>query len=98
MRLDVIGINDNNIDKISYLNSISSGISNRESRNRMKTILKKAIGSELTEIQKYCFVEHYINQRKGKEIAHELGVNPSTVSRHISAARKKLKNIASYYS
>ena len=32
-----------------------------------------------------------------KEIAKELGVNSSTVSRHIMKARDKLRHIASYY-
>lgn len=64
----------------------------------MKEILSKAIISELTEMQRHCLIEHCINEKKQKEIAAELGLNASTVSRHISSARKKLKNIASYYS
>ena len=35
--------------------------------------------------------------RSDVEIAKELGLNNSTVSRHIAAATRKLRNIASYY-
>ena len=76
---------------------IANGSTNEKSRNKMKKILSEAITRELTDLQKYCIVEHYLNEKTGKEIAKELGVNASTVSRHINAARKKLKNIASYY-
>ena len=57
----------------------------------------KAIVTELTDMQRICLTEYYLNDKKQKEIASELGLNASTVSRHISTARRKLQNIASYY-
>ncbi len=97
MQTKIIHFNEKNTNKIFFSQHLMNGSSNSESRRKMKEILSKAICSELTDIQKYCFVEHYLNNKKGKDIALELGVNQSTVSRHINAARKKLKNIASYY-
>lgn len=98
MRTQILHFNDLDINKITYINYLSTkGATNENSRQRMKKILSKAIFSELTEKQRYCIIEHYINERKGKDIAFELGVNASTVSRHISSAKRKLKHIALYY-
>lgn len=63
----------------------------------MKKILFKAIDTELTAKQKKCMIDYYLMNKKEKDIAAELGVNPSTVSRHITLAKKKLRHIASYY-
>lgn len=98
MRTNIIHFNDRNTNKIIFSNYISNGPTNCESRKRMKEILSKAICSELTEMQRLCLTEYYLNEKKQKQIAFELGLNASTVSRHISSARRKLQNIASYYS
>ena len=58
----------------------------------------RAINGGLTEMQKYCMTEHCIKGRKQIDIAEELGLNRATVSRHISAGKKKLKKIAQFYS
>lgn len=97
MRTEIIHFTNRNTNKILFMNHLSDGSNNSESRKNMKKILSKAIFTELTDKQRVCIVEHYINDRKEKDIALELGVNISTVSRHITAARKKLKNIAQYY-
>ena len=97
MRTKLVHFNDKNTNKILFLNHLSDGTTNNENRKQMKIILSKAIISELTEMQRTCIVEYYINNKKQKQIAIELGVNNSTVSRHIAAATKKLRNIASYY-
>ncbi len=97
MRTQLSHFNDRNVDKILYSKYLSSGNTNNESRRQMKQILSKAITEELTEMQRICIVEHYLNRKKQKDIAAELGLNASTVSRHINAAKHKLKNIASYY-
>lgn len=75
----------------------SFGKSNGSDLKRMRTILLKAIASELTFPQRYCLTEYYLSERKMKDIAKELGVNPSTVTRHISKAKEKLRRIAAYY-
>ena len=84
-------------NKILYKNSHLKNETNKESLEQMKKILSKAILDELTEKQRICVTDYYLTGKKIKEIANELGLNPSTVSRHISTARKKLRHIASYY-
>ena len=63
---------------------------------RMKKILKRAIG-ELTDRQRYCICEYYLNGKKMKDIALELNLSPSTVTRHIKFAKRNLKKIADCY-
>ena len=84
-------------EQISYRAYISSGSTHNADKARMKRILKKAISDELSDLQKLCLVEHYINGKKMKDIAKELSVNPSTVTRHIKRATEKLRHIAEYY-
>lgn len=98
MKTSILHLDDKNTDKIIFSNYNPRGSTNSRSRQRMKEILAKAIVCELTDMQKLCFTEYYLQEKKQKDIASELGLNSSTVSRHISSARKKLKNIASYYS
>lgn len=84
-------------DRAAYLAYTSTGGTNKDDRRKMKSILRKAMHTELTELQRYCLVEHFLHQRKMKDIASELSLHPSTVTRHISSAKKKLRHIASYY-
>lgn len=64
---------------------------------KMKKTLRLAI-NKLTDRQKFCICEYYLNGKKMKEIALELGIHPSTVTRHIKYAKRNLKNIADCYS
>lgn len=74
-----------------------SGCSNESARLRMKKILSKAINGELTERQKNCIIEYYINGTKMIDIAKKEGISESTVSRHIKSGKKRLQRIAQYY-
>lgn len=65
---------------------------------RMKKILKKAILNELTDRQRICLSRYYFEGKSMKEIASELKICPSTVTRHIKSAEKNLKRIARCYS
>lgn len=96
MRTDVIHFNACNANKLGML-AAQHGGSNRRSVEQMRGILMKAVNTELTELQRYCLTERYLNCKKQKDIARELGLNASTVCRHIAAAERKLRNIASYY-
>lgn len=84
-------------DRLSYLAYTSSGSTNQQEKSRMKQVLFRAIRNELSEKQRLCLMEFYINGRKKKEIAAILSLNPSTVTRHIRRAEEKLRHIASYY-
>ena len=97
MKTKIIHFTNENTSKILFSNFNPNSTTNSESRRKMKEIISKAIVTELTDIQRICLTEHYLNDKKQKEIASELGLNASTVSRHITKARRKLQNIASYY-
>ena len=97
MKTKIIHFTSENTSKILFSSFNPNGTTNSESRRKMKEIISKAIVTELTDMQRICLTEHYLNDKKQKEIASELGLNASTVSRHISSARRKLQNIASYY-
>jgi len=63
----------------------------------MKRVLSTAIRCELTPRQRECVVMYYYDNKKMPDIAFELSLSVSTVSRHIKAGVRKLKNIANYY-
>ncbi len=84
-------------DRASILAYFDTGVSNTDKKKKMTLILKKALNEELTETQRFCITEYYIKDRKMKDIAKSLSVNPSTVTRHIKRAKQKLQHIASYY-
>lgn len=91
-----IGLNDKNKDIIAFTNFSSTG-TNCEDRNRMKQILSQAIVSELTMRQRECIMMYFYDNKKMKDIATELSLSPSTVTRHIKAGLNNLKSIAKYY-
>lgn len=64
---------------------------------RKANFLLKLIDNELTEQQRLCATAYWLNGQKQKDIAAALKLHPSTVSRHITAARKKLQSVARYY-
>ncbi len=64
---------------------------------KMKKHIFKAVKNELTEKQRYCITEYYINSRKMVDIAKELGITPCVVSRHISRGVAKLKKTLAYF-
>ena len=97
MKTKIIHFTNENTSKILFSSFNPNSTTNSKSRRKMKEIISKAIVTELTDMQRICLTEHYLNDKKQKEIASELGLNASTVSRHISSARRKLQNIASYY-
>ncbi len=97
MRTNIVHFNEKNVHKILFENYNPNASSNATGREKMKKILIRALETELTEKQRKCITDYYLLRRKEKEIACELGISPSTVSRHITNARKKLRHIASYY-
>lgn len=97
MKTRFVYFHDDNTDKLTKFYSDLQGNDNKLMHNKLKRIMLKYIKGELTELQRYCITEYYYNNRRQKDIARELGVAPSTVSRHITRSVKKLKEIASYY-
>ena len=62
-----------------------------QSENRTGRLLSGAIAGELTARQAQMVRMYFLEQHTMKEIAEELSVNPSTVSRTLSVARAKLR-------
>ena len=96
MRTKVLHFSDLNINLLSSLNG---QIDSKPTGNKEKLlrVLRRSMDGGLTDLQRFCVEEHFINNRRQYQIAAELGVTPSTVNRHIKRAVEKLKIIASYY-
>ena len=73
-----------------------SAPSNNRDLRRKASFIMRAMEVDLTNLQRYCVTEHWLNGRKQKDIAAELGVNCSTVSRHLKAAKKKMVSATRY--
>lgn len=96
MRHKKISITERNTHLL-YYNDFEDSEDNSREVERMKKILHKAISGELTDKQRYCICEYYLNGRSMKKIATDLNVNPSTVTRHIQSAKRRLRRVAQYY-
>ena len=95
---EIIHIEEDSKDILSFIRYRNNqGKDNSASRDRMKRILNKAIANELTSRQRECLRLRYLDGMPVKNIAKEMELSNSTVSRHISAAMRKLKKVASYY-
>ena len=73
------------------------GGTNRERLEKMKKHLRKAVSTELTERQRYCITQYYLNGRKMCDIAKDMNITPCVVSRHISRGIKKLQHSLPYF-
>lgn len=60
-------------------------------------ILHKIILGELTERQQMCLTLYYFENMNIVDISKKLNINPSTVSRHLTKSRNKLKKLMKYY-
>lgn len=96
LKTKILRLTDKSLNKVFY-NLHNDDTANSDRRSKMKSLLNNAIANELTDRQRVCIIEHYLNGRKEKDIANELGLSPSTVCRHISTAEKKLMHIANYF-
>lgn len=92
---NLYGITDKNDNIISY-SAYTNNSTNKKAIDNMKHLLSIAMACELTQRQRECLVLYYYDNKRMNEIASILSVAPSTVTRHIKAAQKKLKNIARY--
>lgn len=97
MRTRQVHFDEKNTNFLCFEYASRTGATNSKEIERMKKLMHRAINRELTERQKQCVVEHYFNEKSQRTVACELGIDESTVSRHLNAAKRKLKNIADYY-
>lgn len=93
----LIYFNDRNKDKIIFARDLLFKGDNFEDRSRMKKVISKAMNEELTDKQRTCILAYYVEGKKMKYIAEEMGVVPSTVTRHIRNGIDRIMNIAKYY-
>ena len=63
---------------------------------RLRRNLKKAIDQELTWRQQTMLLMRYSENGSQTDVAAQLGVNKSTVSRTLARARKKLARVLQY--
>lgn len=71
------------------------GMSNREWRETMMRSIRSIVEGGLTERQRDCVMLYYFGGLTVQKAAEELGLNKSTVSRHLAAARRKISRILS---
>ena len=74
----------------------SNASDNEERLCRLRRNLKQVREKELTPRQRKVLELHYEQGLSGVEIAEELGINPSTVSRTLSRARERLRRYLQY--
>lgn len=58
--------------------------------------VRRAINAELTPRQRQLVTMYYLDQMLMAEIADELGLNVSSVSRTLARGRERLKKVLSY--
>ena len=80
---------------LKYEENIQS--TNEVEHRKLLKIMSKIISSELTDKQKECLVMYYYENLNICQIAHELNIDKSTASRHVSRAKFKIKRLLSYY-
>ncbi len=96
MRHRVINFTDRNKDLIA-MQCFNTRGTNKKTIEKMKSVLYTAIEFELTDRQKDCLIKYYVEGKKMKQIASELNVTPSTVTRHIKAAKSRLNHLVNYF-
>ena len=95
MRHNRVFLDEKNEPLISFY-LYNQGSDNRAERERMKRLINLAIRYELTDRQRYCLKKYYLDGIKMTEIAQSLSLSKSTVSKHISAAVRKLQKVGRY--
>lgn len=63
----------------------------------MLNIMRKVVDEELSEKQRECVIMVKFQGLKQNEVASVLGLNPSTVCRHLKGAQKKFDNALRYF-
>lgn len=77
--------------KLIYQNSNTKDI------KKIQNVVLKALQEQLTNRQKQITLMYFFDKKKITQIANELSLNKSTVSRTVHSSIKKLNNILKYY-
>lgn len=74
-------------------NCLRRGVSEHQ---RMLRVLHQALGQELTPRQADCVRQYYFEEQRMVDIADNLGIHVSSVSRHLKKARSRLAQVMGY--
>ncbi len=85
-------------DREAEYQSLRALMRSSEAPGGTARLLRTALREELTARQAQMVRMYYLEQRTMRDIARALGVNPSTVSRTLAAARVRLKRCLRYMS
>lgn len=91
---------DNFTESIASMDEFKKIISEKATNTKYKKMiksLKNIADGELTAKQKLCVSLYYGDMKKMSEIAEELGIGISSVSRHIKKAKQKVQKTMTYY-
>ena len=92
----ILHMNKENEDSFQYQYLKRETNTSADPKKLMAAFLNKVLENELTEKQRICAADFWLNGKKQKLIAQELGLSCSTVCRHIAAAKRKLRHAAKY--
>ena len=88
---------ESNDNVLSYEYWRTHGRDNSKETRRLIKFLVNAMDKCLTDQQKTCITSVFFDGKQQKEVAIELGLSRSTVSRHIKAGLQKLRDVADLY-
>lgn len=88
--LDIFG------DRYPWEKEVYSAGDNSEWIAKMKRAVIDIMEEELTDCQREVVEEYYFKNRTVTEIAKQKAVNKSTISRHLTRARVKIKKCLQY--
>lgn len=83
------------LDYLAYQEFLREAFAS-DSNDELHELLRQAISDDLTERQKQVVLMYYFDGYTMPRISQKLGLNVSTVHRHIKAAKKKLKRCMKY--
>ena len=86
-------------ESLISISNYRDGLTDSTDKNYEKMVnsIKNIIKGELTEKQRSCILLYYGEKIKMKDIANQLGMGISSVSRHIKKAKERLKKTMGYY-
>lgn len=86
-------------ESLISISNYRDGLTDSTDKNYEKMVnsIKNIIKGELTEKQRSCILLYYGERIKMKDIANQLGMGISSVSRHIKKAKERLKKTMGYY-
>ena len=74
----------------------STGNSNKDKLNVLSAILPEIVKNELSKKQQQCIYLKFKKNLTQKQIGQELGINQSTVSKHITSAKEIISQNLKY--